>query len=230
MIARVLLSLFLLGAVACSGAAQASREVSSELPAFAASKLSTSLSESKPHHKHIWRDTPPLNEDGTVNGYIEIARGDRNKWEFDMTANERAIDRVIPEDIGGYPVNYGFVPQTVSYDGDPFDILVLGPPIEGGSLVRGSIVGLLLMDDEKGSDAKVVVSPLENGRPEFALTEPVREEIADYFKRYKLWEPDKFSNVSGWGPGAEGLALIKMTHAFFLECREVTTTSCLVAR
>ena len=78
-----------------------------------------------------------------------------------MAANERAIDRVIPENIGGYPVNYGFVPQTVSYDGDPFDILVLGPPIEGGSLVRGAIVGLLLMNDEKGYDAKVIVSPLK---------------------------------------------------------------------
>jgi inorganic pyrophosphatase len=178
----------------------------------------------------VWRDTPPINEDGTVNGYIEIARGDRNKWEFNMASNARAIDRVIPEKVGGYPVNYGFVPQTVSYDGDPFDILVLGPPIEGGSLVRGSIVGLLLMNDEKGSDAKVVVSPLKNGKAEYALTGRVRQEIADYFKRYKLWEPDKFSEVPGWGTSAEGLALVQMTHAFFLECRQVTTTSCRIAR
>jgi inorganic pyrophosphatase len=205
-----------------------SREISPELPASAATRLTTSLSESKAYPQHIWRDTPPINDDGTVNGYVEIARGDRNKWEFNMATNARAIDSVIPE--SGYPVNYGFVPQTVSYDGDPFDILVLGPPIEGGSLVRGAIVGLLLMDDEKGSDAKVVVSPLKNGRAEFALTARVRQEIADYFKRYKLWEPDKFSKVPGWGTGAEGLALIQMTHAFFLECRQVTTASCRIAR
>jgi len=118
----------------------------------------------------------------------------------------------------------------VSYDGDPFDVLVLGPPIEGGSLVRGTIVGVLLMNDEKGSDAKVVVSPLKNGKPEYALTGRVRAEIADYFRRYKLWEPEKFSEVPGWGPGTEGLALIQMTHAFFLECRQVTTTSCRIAR
>jgi len=207
-----------------------SREISPELPAFAATKLSASLSESKPIAKHVWRDTPPLNDDGTVNGYVEIGRGDRNKWEFDMATNTRAIDRVIPENIGGYPVNYGFVPQTVSYDGDPFDILVLGPPITGGSLVRGSIVGLLLMNDEKGYDAKVVVSPLKNGRPEFALTGRVRQEISDYFKRYKLWEPDKFSEVPGWGTSAEALALVQMTHAFFLECRQATTTGCRVVR
>ncbi|HZL93938.1 MAG TPA: inorganic diphosphatase [Vicinamibacterales bacterium] len=213
-----------------TAASQLSREISPELPAFAATRLSTSLSESKPHAKHVWRDTPPLNEDGTVNGYIEIARGDRNKWEFDMARNARAIDRVIPENIGGFPVNYGFVPQTVSYDGDPFDILVLGPSIEGGSLIRGAIVGLLLMNDEKGYDAKVIVSPLKKGRPEYALTARVRQEIADYFKRYKLWERDKFSEVPGWGTGGEGLSLIQMTHAFFLECRQVSTTSCRIGR
>ena len=57
-----------------------------------------------------------------------------------MQSNERAIDRLIAPKVGGYPVNYGFVPQTISYDGDPFDILVLGPPLAGGSLVRGIIV------------------------------------------------------------------------------------------
>ena len=68
-------------------------------------------------------------------------------------------------------MNYGFVPQTVSYDGDPFDILVLGPPIAGGSLVRGVIVGLMLMEDEKGLDSKVVVSVAEpDGTPKYPLT------------------------------------------------------------
>ena len=86
------------------------------------------------------------------------------------------------------------------------------------------------MNDEKGSDAKVVVSPLKNGKPEYALTGRVREEIADYFKRYKLWEPSKFSEVPGWGTSAEGLALVQMTHAFFLECRQVTAAACRVAR
>ena len=67
-----------------------------------------------PHARHVWRDSPAVNPDGTVNGYIEISRGDRRKFELDMSKNARAIDRMISERIGGYPVNYGFVPQTIS--------------------------------------------------------------------------------------------------------------------
>jgi hypothetical protein len=97
------------------------------LPAAATTQLAQSLEAAGAHCLHLWRDTPPRNTDGTVNAYVEISRGDRRKWELDMRANARAIDRVMPESVGGYPVNHGFVPQTVSYDGDPFDALVLGP-------------------------------------------------------------------------------------------------------
>ena len=153
-------------AAAVLAAAQSSPPV--ELPAVATTRLVDSLDVSKPHVAHVWRDTPPINEDGTVNGYVEITRGDRRKFEFDMKANERAIDRMIPPSVGGYPVNYGFVPQTISYDGDPFDILVLGPPLAGGSLVRGIIVGVMYMEDEKGLDSKVVVSVAgPDGKPKY---------------------------------------------------------------
>src|SRR5262245_55310372 len=126
------------------------------LPATASTQLARSLEAAAPHTSHVWRDSPAVNPDGTVSGYIEISRGDRRKFELDMSKNARAIDRVISERIGGYPVNYGFVPQTISYDGDPFDVLVLGPSLPGGELVRGVIVGLMHMEDEKGYDAKVV--------------------------------------------------------------------------
>jgi inorganic pyrophosphatase len=195
-------------------------KIPSELPASAAAQLATSLAEASKYREHPWRDIPSMNSDGTVNGYVEIARGDRRKWEFRIGANARAIDRTIPEQIGGYPVNYGFVPQTISYDGDPFDVLVLGPPIEGGTMVHGIVVGLLLMADEKGLDHKVVVSRATNGRPDYALTDRDRQEIAGYFQRYKLLDDGKFSKVPGWGSTAEGLALVRTTHAFFEQCRK----------
>ncbi|HWI16685.1 MAG TPA: inorganic diphosphatase [Vicinamibacterales bacterium] len=207
-------------AVAVVGFSQAASHVPDTLPARATAKLGTSLDAAKPHAKHLWRDTPPINADGTINGYIEIARGDRQKWEFDIAKHERALDRVIPESIGGYPINYGIVPQTVSYDGDPFDILVLGPPIEGGTFVRGLPVGLMLMEDDHIVDSKVVVTPLgADGKALYEITETVRREVTSFFNRYKSHEPEASTSVPGWGTGDAGMALVRQTHAFFLQCR-----------
>jgi inorganic pyrophosphatase len=201
------------------------------LPASATSALGNSLAAAQKHAAHVWRDTPPFNSDGTVNAYVEIAQGDRRKWEFDMRANLRAIDRMIPADVGGYPVNYGFVPQTVSYDGDPFDALVLGPPLTGGQLVRGVAVGLMIMEDEKGLDSKVVLSPVDaSGRARHQLTELHLLEIAEYFRRYKRREPGAFSLVPGWGSADDGLAFVRMTHAFFRACPARAGSPCSVAR
>lgn len=212
-------------------AAQAPQPPPKVLPAAATTQLAASLEAATAHARHIWRDTRPQAANDTITAYIEIARGDRQKWEFDMRANKRAIDRMMPESIGGYPVNYGYVPQTVSYDGDPFDALVLGPPLAGGTIVRGTIVGIMYMEDEKGLDSKVVLSLLDrNGRPTHQLTPQVREEIAGYFRKYKEHEPGKFSKVPGWGTVEEGRAYVATTHAFFTQCRTRAGSVCEIAK
>ena len=191
----------------------------STLPATAVKILADSLNAARAYKSQPWRDTTPTNSDGTVNGYIEIARGDRRKWEFDMRTNRRAIDRMIPASIGGYPVNYGFVPQTVSYDGDPFDVLVLGPPLPAGHFVRGIAVGVMFMEDEKGLDSKVVLSRVDAaGRPLDQLTTAIQKEIGDYFNRYKSLGRGTWSKVPGWGTAEQGLAFVTTTHAFFQQC------------
>ena len=197
------------------------------LPPSATTALRASLEAAKRHAMHVWRDTPPENADRTINAYIEIAPGDRRKWEFDMAANARAIDRMIPEDVGGYPINYGFVPQTISYDGDPFDVLVLGPALAGGQLVRGVAAGLMVMEDEKGLDSIVVICPVDAaGRPTHQLTAPVRRQLEDFFRVYKRHEPGAFSRVPGFGSASDGIALVRQTHAFFLKCRDRAGTTC----
>jgi inorganic pyrophosphatase len=199
------------------------------LPPAATRHLATSLDASAATASHVWRDVVALNSDGSVNAYIEVARGDHRKWEFDMRLNTRVVDRIMPQHVGGYPVNYGFVPQTVSYDGDPFDVLILGPAIEGGTLVRGAIVGLLHMADEKGLDSKVLVSPMGNdGRPTYTSTYTDRRRIGDYFSRYKRHEAGKFSTVRGWDTPAQGLAFVRVTHAFFREYARKPGASCTV--
>ena len=203
------------------------------LPPLGTTKLAKSLEDARAHAHHLWRDPPPTNPDGTVNAYIEISRGDRQKWELDMRQNKRTVDRMMPESLGGYPVNYGIVPQTVSYDGDPFDALVLGPPIPGGETVRGIIVGLMYMEDEKGLDSKVVLArPDPDGKPLHQLTPADRTRMADYFKRYKEHQAEigAYSKVPGWGTIAEAKKLVDTTHAFFLKCRGRATQPCSLER
>jgi inorganic pyrophosphatase len=202
------------------------------LPAAAAAKLQASLKSAAAHKQHVWRDTPPF--DGQLlHGYIEIPRGGRQKYELDMAKNAPVVDRDIPEKIGGYPVNYGIVPQTISYDGDPFDVLVLGPAIPTGQLVKGVIVGLMHMNDETGLDSKVVISRVgADGKPTHQLTEADKKRMADYFNRYKRDDddPKTFATVPGWGTAADGWSFVQTTHAFFTDCRERAGASCHVMR
>lgn len=203
----------------------------SQLPAPAVTALDASLKASRSQSENVWRDRAPLGADGLLSGYVEIARGDRRKFEFDIGANRMRLDRTLPGALGGYPVNYGIVPQTVSYDGDPFDVLVLGPALASGTMVRGAVVGLMHMEDEKGLDSKVVISPVdESGRPRYRLSGVDRAQMTRFFDAYKRHEPGKFSRVSGWGTAEEGLAFVRMTHAFFLQCRAATSVCVVSAR
>lgn len=222
----------ILVAATLAGAVLAGQDVapSPVLPAAAVERLGVSLASAAGIARHVWRDRAPLQDDRIVAAYIEIPLGERRKWELDMRTNQRRVDRVIPEEVGGYPINYGFVPQTVSYDGDPFDALVLGPALPGGEMTRGAIVGLMHMTDEKGPDAKVVLSPLdERSRPRFGLTDTDRGRLTDFFNRYKQHQPGAHSKVTGWGTAADGHAYVSVMHAFFRQCRKAGGDPCRVA-
>ena len=148
--------------LACRAAVIVRLQAAVAPPATAAAggsaKLRASLKAAAAHKQHSGATRRRSEWTELLNGYIEIPLGGRQKFELDMAKNAPAVDRVIPEKIGGYPVNYGIVPQTISYDGDPFDVLVLGPAIPTGQMVKGVIVGLMHMEDETGLDSKVVIS------------------------------------------------------------------------
>lgn len=181
----------------------------------AAAQLMRSLEAARPYKRHVWRDTAPLHGDGTVTAYIEIPRGDRQQWEFSIPRNRRIVDRVLPREVGGYPVNYGFVPQTISYDGRPFDALVLGRALRGGALVRGEVVGVVHLEGHHGPDSKVLLSPVMLGKPIYRFTEADRTRITQFFAKHMAQQPGRFSRVTGWGPPGEGLAYVRRTHQFF---------------
>jgi inorganic pyrophosphatase len=199
-------------------AAACSRPAAGDLPPLspaARQKLALSVAAARLHPRHPWRDISALNTDGTVNAYIEISRGDSTKWEFSIAVNRREVDRMLPAALGGYPVNYGFVPQTVSYDSDPTDVLVLGPPLDGDSVVAGRILALMRMLDGGDLDSKVVAAPLDDrGNPRYALESADRDRITRFFNSYKRHE-GKVTHVTGWGDAAEAAAFLRTTAGFY---------------
>jgi len=106
-----------------------------------------------------------------------------------------------------YPCNYGYVPHTLSRDGDPVDVLVLSPaPLISGSVIRCRPVGVLKMADESGDDAKVLALPVDKLCKSYRrvnsyrdLPQDLLDQIAHFFEHYKDLDEGKWVRVDGWG-------------------------------
>lgn len=140
------------------------------------------------------------------NVIIEIAaQSDPVKYEADKETGMLVVDRFIGTGMR-YPANYGFIPQTLSGDGDPVDALVVTPfPLLAGSLVRCRAVGMLKMTDESGQDAKLVVVPVDKVCPMTAhikslddVPQNLKDQIKHFFEHYKALEKGKWVKVEGW--------------------------------
>lgn len=187
-------------------------------PAQAKDTLTAALAAAAPHTPHVWRDTPRHNDDHQTCGYIEIGKGDRDKRELRIDQNQLEVDRVIDVSVGGYPTNYGIVPQTHAYDSDPLDILVLGPRLDPGTVVCGTVLGVMHMEDQKGVDPKIVIAqPAPDGTPQYALTAAEQSRIGTWFDGYKKPEAHlgKWAKVTGWGDAKEAQEIIDATARYF---------------
>lgn len=140
------------------------------------------------------------------NVIIEIpAHSDPVKYEADKEHGMLWVDRFVSTGMR-YPANYGFVPQTLSGDGDPVDVLVVTPfPLLAGSGVRCRALGMLKMTDESGVDAKVVAVPVDKLCAMTAhiktlddLPQNLRDQIKHFFENYKALEKGKWVKVEGW--------------------------------
>jgi len=155
---------------------------------------------------------PPWN----VNVIIEVSLGsDPVKYEFDKASGAIYVDRFLHTAMF-YPANYGFIPHTLSGDGDPCDVLVVGRvPVVPGAIVRSRPVGVLMMEDESGQDEKILAVPIDALHPYYSdvvsyrdLPEILCEQIAHFFAHYKDLEKDKWANVTRWGEAEEATRLI----------------------
>ncbi len=110
-----------------------------------------------------------------------------------------------------YPCNYGYVPGTLSEDGDPVDVLVVTPiPVNIGSVIRVRPLGMLRMTDEAGPDAKIIAVPIDKLSTLYRhmssfrdLPKPLLDSISHCFDHYKDLEPNKWVNIDGWGDADE---------------------------
>ena len=155
------------------------------------------------------RVTPGKDVPNDINVIIEIPQhGDPVKYEVDKETGAMFVDRFMSTAMF-YPCNYGYVPHTLSEDGDPVDVLVVTPvPLISGAVIRCRPLGMLKMSDEKGVDVKVVAVPVTKLSPLYAncrttddLPPSLLAQIGHFFEHYKDLEPGKWVKVEGWvGP------------------------------
>jgi inorganic pyrophosphatase len=137
------------------------------------------------------------------------------KYELDKKSGAMFVDRFLHTAMY-YPGNYGFVPHTLSEDGDPIDVIVVGPhAVVPGAVIRVRPVGALLMEDEAGGDEKIIAVPTpkltrryENVHDYTDLPEITRQQIEHFFEHYKDLEPGKWVKVVAWGNAAEAEQMI----------------------
>lgn len=141
-----------------------------------------------------------------VNVIIEIpAHADPVKYEVDKETGAMFVDRFMATCMH-YPVNYGYVNNTLSEDGDPVDVLVMTPfPILSGSVIKCRPVGVLNMTDESGKDAKVLAVPVDKLSTIYRdvkdindVPELLKQQIEHFFSHYKDLEPGKWVKIDGW--------------------------------
>ena len=169
------------------------------------------------------------NAPNDVNVIIEVPiGGEPIKYELDKASGALVVDRFLYTSMR-YPGNYGFIPHTLSGDGDPCDVLIANSrAIAPGAVMSVRPVGVLLMEDNAGMDEKIIAVPSAHLTQRYEgvhnysdLPEITRKQIEHFFAHYKDLEPGKWVKISRWGDADEARALIiaGMERAKFKEAK-----------
>jgi inorganic pyrophosphatase len=178
--------------------------------------------------KNFLTDFPPLNTDGSINVVVEIPTGTAEKWEVEKKDGslrwefKNGKPRIV--DYLGYPGNYGMIPQTVlrkelGGDGDPLDVIVLGPAVPRGSVVKAKLIGVLKMLDSKEQDDKLIAVLADT--PFFKLDSlaELNKKYAGVTKIIETWftgyKGPGVIESKGFGEKEEGMKILKAAAAAF---------------
>ena len=154
-------------------------------------------------------DKPPEK----INVVVEVISGSRDKYEYNLEWETFVLDRVIHSSVV-FPVDYGFMPQTWCADNDPLDIMILTyEPFEVGCVIKTRPIGVLILEDEKGEDSKILSVPINDPRfKEFKdikdVPKHLLKEIQEFFETYKRLEPKKWAKFKEWKNAKEAKKVI----------------------
>ena len=154
-------------------------------------------------------DKPPEK----INVVVEVISGSRDKYEYNLEWETFVLDRVIHSSVV-FPVDYGFMPQTWCTDNDPLDIMILTyEPFEVGCIIKARPIGVLILEDEKGEDSKILSVPINDPRfKEFKdikdVPKHLLKEIQEFFETYKRLEPKKWAKFKEWKNAKEAKKVI----------------------
>lgn len=153
---------------------------------------------------------------GEINVFIEISKDSNIKYELDKDSGIIMVDRFLYTAMS-YPFNYGFVPNTMSDDGDPLDVLVLSEyPVLPGTVIPSVVIGMLEMEDEEGVDTKILAVPTKKVDPDYGtfatisdVPEAMKQKVKHFFENYKTLEPGKWVKIKEWKDKNVALEAVK---------------------
>ena len=188
--------------------------------------MADGVSKVKCAHMNFWRDIPTGdNPPEQLNMVIEVASGKRDKYEYSIKWEAFVLDRIIPSSVV-FPVEYGFVPQTWFDDNDPLDIMVFSyTPLTTGCIVKVRIIGVLIIEDEEGLDAKILSVLVNDARFEGVRDIPDMHEhrlveIQEFFETYKRLEPHKWVKVREWKNAKDAKKIVEYSMEKYRELTE----------
>lgn len=165
-------------------------------------------------------------ENNIIDMIVEIPRNSNVKYEFDKKLKQMRCDRIISTSML-YPGNYGYIPKTLSGDGDPLDILLICDyPIYPGTVVRAKVIGVLLTIDEKGDDEKLIAVPGSEVDQSSLLINSLEDlgnhiltKIKHFFEHYKDNETHKWVKVKGFLSIEDTLKIISNSKKRYLDSK-----------
>jgi inorganic pyrophosphatase len=165
---------------------------------------------------HLVNDIPTTHDDyDHVNCIIEIPKGTNTKYEYDENLNVFKLERCLVSSLQ-YPINYGFIPQTIALDNDPLDVLVFNhDPIDRGTLVSCRVLGMLGFEDDGEIDNKLIAVPHWSPKDKYSKLHDIELSHLKIFRQFfKIYKVDRKTDtkVGDWKSSTSAMKALKDSH------------------